>query len=695
MRRAEAVRRTTVAAGALAAALAIVTTVPLRPSQAQADLDVVARQVRDQGCGAALPALEGLAAGSSLEDLRASHLLGWCLTRAGRHAAAAEAFSRAEAHPTLRPYATLGRGAALLSAGSAASAASLLRALAGSSAGRLRGRALLGLGDAELHLRRFPEGLAALTEAAELRPEDPAAWRRLGDAAAEAGRRDLARRAYGRAAWAFPGDPNEAPARAALSRVLGRAFTWRDVDPESRLLRGKRLAQQGEWDDALREFRTVVAAMTAGPIAGEAWYRLGEISLHSDAAAAYQAFHRAAALRWNAAGAWYWAAQAARRAGMTAQAGEAVRSLLRAEPRGFWSGRHWLGAGLRAEGAGRTADAALYYRRVIEAAPTSDDTPEARWRLGWLALRAGRFAEAEARFRNAAQTAPWRSAAARAWYWTAKTIEASGRAGRADEATRIVRFVAEQYPLTFYGQRARARLGLPPPALPASLPHTPRRDAAVPAHEELFRLGLDADAAEAGEETFALDRDPRIARFLAQVYARLGDIPRSVTHAEDALNRGVRDESTWRLAYPRAYWAEVTAAAQAARIDPLFLLSLVREESRYDPAAISPARAVGLAQLLPSTAQGISGDPGMSVRRLTDTATNLTLGARYLRLQLDRFGGDLRLALAAYNAGPGAARRWVGLDADPDYFVEKIGFAETRAYIRRVLGSYGIYKVLW
>jgi soluble lytic murein transglycosylase len=679
----------------MAASLATVAASPPIRTQAQADLDAVVQQVRDQGCGAALPTLEALAASPSLEGLRASHLFGWCLTRAGRHQAAAEAFSRAEAHPTLRPYATLGRAAALIRTGDASSAAPLLRALVTSSSGRLRGRVLLELGAAELLLRRLPESLAALTEAAELRPDDPAAWMRLGDAAAASGRRDIARRAYSRAAWAFPGDPHEAPARAAYSRLLGRSFTPRDVAPESRLLRGKSLARSGHWDDARTEFRAVVASATAGPIAGEAWYRLGELSLRSDPRTAYRAFHRAATLGWSAAGAWYWAAQAARRAGMTAQAADAIRSLLRVEPRGFWSGRHWLGAGLRAEGAGRTADAALYYRRVIEVAPLSDDAPEARWRLGWIALRAGRFAEAESRFRVAAQTAPWRSAAARAWYWTAKAIEASGQAGRADEVAGIMRQVADQYPLTFYGQRARARLGLAAPALPPPAAHIPPREEAAPAYEELFRLGLDTDAAEAGEAAFATGRDPRIARFLAQVYARLGDIPRSVAYAEDALHRGVRDEGTWRLAYPRAYWTEVTAAAQAGRIDPLLLLSLVREESRYDPTAISPAGAVGLAQLLPSTAKTLSGDSGMSVHRLTDPATNLTLGARYIRLQLDRFDGDLRLALAAYNAGPGAARRWVGLDADPDYLVERIGFAETRAYIRRVLGSYGIYRLLW
>jgi soluble lytic murein transglycosylase len=85
----------------------------------------------------------------------------------------------------------------------------------------------------------------------------------------------------------------------------------------------------------------------------------------------------------------------------------------------------------------------------------------------------------------------------------------------------------------------------------------------------------------------------------------------------------------------------------------------------------------------------------LSAQALTEPALNLRLGARYLRGQMDRFGGDLRLALAAYNAGPGSARRWVGIDADQDFFVERISIAETRAYVRRVLGSYAVYKMLY
>jgi soluble lytic murein transglycosylase len=454
------------------------------------------------------------------------------------------------------------------------------------------------------------------------------------------------------------------------------------------------LAGQGAWEQALVELRGATAA-PPGRIAGEAWYRLGEVLLYSDLREAHHAFRRAAAAGWNTAGAWFWAASAARRAGMLAQAREAAAAFQRVAPAGSWTGRFWLGAGLRAEGAGRFADAARHYRRAVEAAPTADDAAEARWRLGWLSLRGGRPGEAAARFKIAADTAPWRSAAARAWYWRAKSLESSSAEGDRTEAARILRIVAEQYALTFYGQRARARLGLGPAVHQPAIPQAPRGEIAGPPHEELARLGFDIEAADAGEEAMAARPNPRLARFLAEVHARLGNITRSVAMADDALAHDLRDEATWRLAYPRAYWTEATAAAQAAGVDPLLLLALVREESRYDAGVISPARAVGLAQLLPSTAQAIARNAAVTPETLKDPGLNLKLGARYLRLQLDRFDGDLRLALAAYNAGPGAARRWANLDADPDYFVERLPYAETRGYVRRVLGSYGVYRSLW
>jgi soluble lytic murein transglycosylase-like protein len=117
-----------------------------------------------------------------------------------------------------------------------------------------------------------------------------------------------------------------------------------------------------------------------------------------------------------------------------------------------------------------------------------------------------------------------------------------------------------------------------------------------------------------------------------------------------------------------AYKAEIDAAAQKYGIDPALLRGLVRQESNFDPNAGSPAGAQGLCQLMPGTAAAL----GCTNPR--DPAQNIDAGAKYLRQQLDAFGGDVSKALAAYNAGPGAVQRYGGV---PPY-------AETQNYVRQV-----------
>jgi soluble lytic murein transglycosylase-like protein len=116
--------------------------------------------------------------------------------------------------------------------------------------------------------------------------------------------------------------------------------------------------------------------------------------------------------------------------------------------------------------------------------------------------------------------------------------------------------------------------------------------------------------------------------------------------------------------------AEIAAAATRNGIDPKLLTGLIRAESNFDPNAGSPAGAQGLAQLMPGTAAGLG------VTNPLDPVQSIEGGARYLRQQLDRFGGDPAKALAAYNAGPGAVEKFGGV---PPY-------EETQNYVRRVLG---------
>jgi soluble lytic murein transglycosylase-like protein len=122
--------------------------------------------------------------------------------------------------------------------------------------------------------------------------------------------------------------------------------------------------------------------------------------------------------------------------------------------------------------------------------------------------------------------------------------------------------------------------------------------------------------------------------------------------------------------------AEIEAAAARHNIDPALLAGLVRQESNFNPTAGSPAGARGLTQLMPGTARGLG------VTDVTDPAQALEGGAKYLRQQLDAFGGDVTRALAAYNAGPGAVQRFGGV---PPY-------AETQNYVRKVQGFAAEYR---
>jgi soluble lytic murein transglycosylase-like protein len=119
---------------------------------------------------------------------------------------------------------------------------------------------------------------------------------------------------------------------------------------------------------------------------------------------------------------------------------------------------------------------------------------------------------------------------------------------------------------------------------------------------------------------------------------------------------------------PGPYKAEIDAAAAKYGLDPAVLRGLIRAESNFNPNAGSPAGAQGLTQLMPGTAASLG------VTNIHDPAQNIDAGAHYLRQQLDAFGGDVTKALAAYNAGPGAVKRYGGV---PPY-------AETQAYVRRV-----------
>ena len=151
------------------------------------------------------------------------------------------------------------------------------------------------------------------------------------------------------------------------------------------------------------------------------------------------------------------------------------------------------------------------------------------------------------------------------------------------------------------------------------------------------------------------------------------------------------DERHIQLGYPMRLVETVREKAVEGSADPFLVAAVMREESHFNPGAVSPVGALGLMQIMPSTGSQIAKDigEGFTKGRLLEPETSMRYGGWYLGQLLRRFDGDVVLAVAGYNAGPNAAARWAAsLPVETDEFVESIPYEETRGYVKRVLSSY-------
>ena len=154
-----------------------------------------------------------------------------------------------------------------------------------------------------------------------------------------------------------------------------------------------------------------------------------------------------------------------------------------------------------------------------------------------------------------------------------------------------------------------------------------------------------------------------------------------------------------QLAYPTPFASELLEAAAAEGIPPLLLAALARQESAFNPRAGSLAGALGLTQVIPPTGEEIASSLGVPwlIDDLFDPRTSLRFGAHYLAMQLKQFDGNVVAALAAYNGGPGNARRWLNAQPFPGAlgYSEAVDFSETQDYLGRVIENYAWYRYLY
>jgi soluble lytic murein transglycosylase len=365
--------------------------------------------------------------------------------------------------------------------------------------------------------------------------------------------------------------------------------------------------------------------------------------------------------------------------------------------------------------SGRQAAALDRLEQVATRYATGNFAPEALFQLAWQHRTAGAHRAALAAL-DRLERLPGlgREQRLRARYWRARTLAEKGDASAAAAFAAL----AAEHPAQWYGLLARGRLpddvqqvafcGAPAcaaatvwPLEAGPLGDDPRFLAGV----ELLRMQLP----DAAAEFLAVDRGglpEDAARLLVEALQRAGRENAAVYVARTTLGptlTGGADERTvdvWRATYPLPFRNTVERWARASKIDPDLLQAVMREESRFNPSARSATGALGLTQLMPRTAQNVA--RGLKLgrvdqRMLYRPALNIRLGAAYLAELLAEFDGSSVRAVAAYNAGPLAVSRWVSArpDEDVDEWVEMIPISETRDYVKRVLGSYGAYRLVY
>jgi peptidoglycan lytic transglycosylase len=296
----------------------------------------------------------------------------------------------------------------------------------------------------------------------------------------------------------------------------------------------------------------------------------------------------------------------------------------------------------------------------------------ALWAGNWARARDGLAAMPE-ELRNQNR---WR-------YWSARVSEQLGNREAAKTG------YAEVLPTdNWYAALSAIRTGQPYAPTPVPLASDEAllaRVAVEPAMVRTRELLLCEMQSEANSEwraaLDAIDRDSQVqAVRLASSWG--WHLPAIAT----AAKLGLFDD--YDLLYPRPYDDEVRRAAANTRLPPSLIYAIIRQESLYRADAASSAGALGLMQLLPSTAQATArraGLPKPTRASLLIPSVNISLGSAYLRGLLDRVDEELPLAIASYNAGPAAVRRWLPpTPMETDVWVENIPYNETRAYVQRV-----------
>ena len=353
--------------------------------------------------------------------------------------------------------------------------------------------------------------------------------------------------------------------------------------------------------------------------------------------------------------------------------------------------------------------------------PNGSRASYAHWKAAWLTLRFGRNEEAKKLFDEQIAAYPGGNETSAALYWRARLAEEDNQSGM---ARAYYQKLSDRFRNYYYADLGRQRLQkLPASADPGQYPLLDR----IPALEHGDKVTLSEPPAEdlhlqkaellgnGGLVDFAI-RELQVAASTdggnwgpaetAHLYIDTGHFDRAIEVMKRsvpsyfAVDLPILPRVYWEALFPRPYWSDLKKFSLANGLDPYLVASLIRQESEFNPLAVSRANAVGLMQLLPKTGKAVAHQEQLkhySPPQLFTPTVNLQLGTRYFRGMVDKFGGSFENALAAYNAGSDRVEEWLGQGKyrDAAEFVESIPFTETREYVQAIMRNASVYKQLY
>ncbi len=341
---------------------------------------------------------------------------------------------------------------------------------------------------------------------------------------------------------------------------------------------------------------------------------------------------------------------------------------------------------------GKADEAMIHAREAFKR--TGDKAPLAGWIAGLISWQNNDPGRAAVYFESVADTvyaSPWTVSAGAYWAYRAH------KQSRNRYAAKKYLKVAADYPYTFYGILAHRALDRKNyiyswDAEEFLVDHfnTLEKDDAGRRAIALLKVGK-RDMAEAELKQIYIQQDSDLRKAVVSL-AHHWNMPSLSLQLAGALKN---DDGS--LMDPSLYPSMPWSPKDGFKIDRALIKAFVRQESRFNPKAISHSGAIGLMQLMPTTAKYIAGK-SLSKSTLKTPEENLSLGQKYIGslMRDQRIGGDLFKLMISYNAGPNRMARWaseIGHDDDPLYFIEAIPSPETRAFVERVMTNYWIYRI--